>query len=62
MAVCRTMMEDPEAPIVPPARCRNSVVECPEPTKESLKEESDALNMEAPFVPMVKRSSNVVNT
>ncbi|MDZ7689071.1 MAG: hypothetical protein U5J64_10235 [Halobacteriales archaeon] len=56
------MMEDHEAPIVPQARCRNSVVECPEPTKESLKEESDALNMEAPFVPMVKRSSDVVNT
>jgi hypothetical protein len=56
------MMEDPEAPIVPPARCRNSVVDCPEPTKESLKEECDALNMEAPFVPMVsKRSSRVVN-
>lgn len=59
------MMEDPEAPMVPQARRRNSVVECPELTKESLKEESDALNMEAPFVPAVsKRSSNteVVNT
>jgi len=56
------MIEDHEAPIVPQARRSNSVVECPEPTKESLKEESDALNMEAPFVPMVKRSSEVVNT
>jgi len=56
------MMEDPEAPMVPQARCRNSVVECPELTKESLKEESEAFSMEAPFVPAVsKRSSTDVD-
>jgi len=58
------MMEEPEAPIVPDARCRNSVVECPEPTKDSIKEETEALSMEAPFVPMVSKtpgSSRVVN-
>ena len=57
-------MEEPEAPIVPDARCRNSVVECPEPTKDSIKEETEALSMEAPFVPMVSKtpgSSRVVN-
>ncbi len=62
MAVCRTMMEDHEAPLVPNARRRHDIVECPEPTAESIKEERDALLTEAPFVPMVsKRSSNVVN-
>ena len=57
------MMEDHEAPMVPQARCRNGVVDCPEPGADERKEEQDALVAEAPFVPMVsKRSSGVVNT
>jgi len=55
------MMEDHHAPMVPQARRRNETVECREPTKNALKEETDALRTEAAFVPMVKRSSKVVN-
>jgi len=56
------MIEDHEAPIVPQARRRNGVVECPELCTDERKEEQDALVAEAPFVPMVSKRSSVVNT
>lgn len=55
------MMEDHRAPVVPDARRKNSVVEAPDYGADERKEEQDALSTEAPFVPMVNRSSKVVN-
>ncbi len=55
------MIEDHRAPVVPDARRRHAVVEAPEYGADERKEEQDALSTEAPFVPMVNRSSDVVN-
>jgi len=55
------MIEDPEAPVVPDARRKHSVVEAPDYGADERREEQKALSTEAPFVPMVNRSSDVVN-
>lgn len=52
---CTKMIEDPEAPLVPEIRQRSRPDDPPETDHESVREELDALRMEAPFVPMISK-------
>lgn len=52
---CTKMIEDPHAPLVPDTKRRNKITEATKADRDSVREEMDALRMEAPFVPMVSK-------
>lgn len=49
------MIDDPEAPLVPEIRQRSRPENRTEADHEDVREDIDALQMEAPFVPMISK-------